>query len=459
MRYEAEGRDGLKERSRRPKHSPNATVESVEKLILKERRKHPTWGPKKIRDLLMKIHGIGRPPHESTIALVLSRHGLSRKRKRKAGVYRIHPEHLTEPTRPNEVWTFDFKGWFILQDGQRCDPFTGCDRFSRYVIGCRACPNQQFKGTFRVCKKLMRHHLKIRNYAERTVDNRRGYINRFIIWCEERGLIRPEQITKQILELYQRHLYVYRDPRSGKKLSFRTQSVRLVQLRGFFSWLCKRDLLPANPASDLDLPRPEQRLPKYILNPHDVEVILAQPDVSTESGLRDRAMLETFYSTGIRRSELAHLKIHDIDYDRRTLTVRQGKGKKDRMVPIGERALSWINKYTEEVRVAFSCSRSDEALFLSNLGEAFSPMRLTQLVRGYVQAADIGKRGSCHLLRHALATHMHENGADIRFIQEILGHAKLETTQVYTHVSIRQLQEVYERTHPAAKLRRRKEQK
>jgi len=118
-RYEAEGRDGLKERSRRPKHYPNATVDSVEKLILKERRKHPTWGPKKIRDLLMKIHGIERPPHESTIALALSRHGLSQKRKRKAGVYRVHPEHLTEPTRPNDVWTFDFKGWFLLQDGQR----------------------------------------------------------------------------------------------------------------------------------------------------------------------------------------------------------------------------------------------------------------------------------------------------------------------------------------------------
>lgn len=302
-------------------------------------------------------------------------------------------------------------------------------------------------------------YLRIRNYADRTVDNRRGYLNRFIIWCEERGLLRPEQITKQILELYQRHLYVYRDPRSGKKLSFRTQSVRLVQLRGFFSWLCKRDLLPANPASDLDLPRPEQRLPKYILNPRDVEVILAQPDVSTESGLRDRTMLETFYSTGIRRSELAHLKIHDIDYDRRTLIVRQGKGKKDRLIPIGERALSWINKYTEDIRPAFSCARSDEALFLSNLGESFSPMRLTQLVRNYIQSADIGKSGSCHLLRHALATHMHENGADIRYIQEILGHAKLETTQVYTHVSIRQLQEVYERTHPAAKLGRRKSQK
>ena len=124
-RYESEGRTGLNERSRRPKSCPFATVESVEKLILAERRKHPTWGPKKIRDLLLKVHGIERPPHESTIGLVLSRHGFSQKRKRRPGVHRVRPEHLTEPTRPNEVWTFDFKGWFTLQNGQRWDPGRG----------------------------------------------------------------------------------------------------------------------------------------------------------------------------------------------------------------------------------------------------------------------------------------------------------------------------------------------
>mgnify|MGYP001824392300 FL=1 len=301
-------------------------------------------------------------------------------------------------------------------------------------------------------------YLQIRNYSERTIDNRRGYINRFILWCEERALSRPEQITKQILEVHQRYLYRYLDARTGRKLSFRTQNARLVQLRGFFSWLCKRDLLPANPAADLDLPRPEQRLPKHILNAREVELVLAQPDMLSESGLRDRAMLEVFYSTGMRRSELAGLKLHDLDCERRTVTIRQGKGKKDRMVPIGERALSWVSKYMEEVRPGLSCAQSDEALFLSSLGESFSPMRLTQLVRGYVKAADIAKSGACHLLRHAAATHMLENGADIRFIQELLGHAKLETTQIYTHVSIRQLQEVHERTHPAAKIGRRKQQ-
>jgi hypothetical protein len=118
-----------------PKSSPNATARSVEALILKERRRRRTWGPKKIRDLLIEKHGIEMPPHESTIALTLHRHGLSQKPKRKVGVHRVRPEHLTEPTRPNEVWTVDFKGWFTLGDGQRCEPLTVCDRYSRYIIG------------------------------------------------------------------------------------------------------------------------------------------------------------------------------------------------------------------------------------------------------------------------------------------------------------------------------------
>lgn len=157
-RYGAEGKNGLLERSRRPRSCPWTTTAEVQALILKERRAHPTWGPKKIRDRLHREHRVKSPPHKSTIGLILNRHGLSQKRRRKPGVHRLHPDHLTEPSRPNEVWTFDFKGWFTLQDGQRCDPLTVCDRYSRYVIGCHACDNQQFKGTLRVCKRLMRYH-------------------------------------------------------------------------------------------------------------------------------------------------------------------------------------------------------------------------------------------------------------------------------------------------------------
>jgi len=158
QRYEAEGRVGLSDRSRRPKSSPSGTVKEVERLILKERRKHPTWGAKKIHDLLLKVHGLEDRPHINTVNNVLNRHGLTRKRKRRAGLHRVRPEHLTEPARPNEVWTFDFKGWFTMGDGVRCEPLTVCDRFSRYVVSCKGQFNQQFNTTLRSCKKLMRYH-------------------------------------------------------------------------------------------------------------------------------------------------------------------------------------------------------------------------------------------------------------------------------------------------------------
>ena len=220
-------------------------------------------------------------------------------------------------------------------------------------------------------------------------------------------------------------------------------------MRQFFKWLCRQNLLLSNPASDLLLPRLEKRLPKHVLTAREAESVLNQPDVTEPMGVRDRAILEVFYPTEMRRSELAHLQLFDIDAERGTVMVRMGKGKKDRMIPIGERALRWIERYSEDVRPGLVGEVEDGTLFLTNLGEAFTPNRLTQMVRGYVQGADLGKSGSCHLFRHACATLMLENGADIRFIQQMLGHAKLETTEIYTHVSIRQLKAIHESTHPA----------
>ena len=290
--------------------------------------------------------------------------------------------------------------------------------------------------------------LQVQNYSPRTIENRLSYLNAFVIWCEDRELKRPEEITKPILERYQKHL-LHTKKRDGKPLSFRAQHARLVPLRAFFKWLCRQNILLSNPASDLVLPRLEKRLPKHVLSMKEVETVLNVPDVTTAQGVRDRAILEVLYSTGIRRSELAHLQLYDLDTERGTLMVRLGKGKKDRMVPIGERAIAWVERYCEDVRPLLVGLFDDNTLFLTHLGEAFTPNRLTQLVRETIQKADIGKSGSCHLFRHACATLMLENGADVRFIQAMLGHAKLETTEIYTHVSIRKLKAVHEMTHPA----------
>ncbi len=290
--------------------------------------------------------------------------------------------------------------------------------------------------------------LAVRNYSERTIGNRRLYLGYFIDWCADRSLVRPGEITKPILERYQRYLYHYRK-KNGRPLSFRSQHSRLVPVRAYFKWLTQQNHILYNPASELELPKLEHRLPRHVLTVSEAEKVLAQCDLKDALGVRDRAILETFYSTGIRRMELVELTLYSMDIERGTIMVRQGKGKKDRMIPIGARALLWVQKYIDEARPQLAIEPDSGVLFLTNLGEAFTPSRMTQMVRNYVLAADINKRGSCHLFRHTMATLMLENGADIRFIQAMLGHVKLDTTQIYTQVSIRKLKEIHTLTHPA----------
>jgi integrase/recombinase XerD len=292
--------------------------------------------------------------------------------------------------------------------------------------------------------------LEVKNYSERTVQMRRVCGGYFIDWAAQRGVGRACEVTRPILERYQRYLFYYRKA-NGEPLSIRSQISRLTSLRSWFKWLARENHILYNPAGELEMPRLEFRLPRDVLTAREAEQVLAQADVSTPLGLRDRAVLETFYSTGMRRMELVSLSLYDLDVERGTVMIRQGKGKKDRLIPIGARALAWIGRYLDEVRPRLVAGgRSGGVLFLTHLGEAFHPVCMTKLVRDYAQAAELGKRGSCHLFRHTMATLMLEGGADIRFIQAMLGHAKLDTTQIYTQVSIRKLKEIHTATHPAS---------
>jgi len=309
------------------------------------------------------------------------------------------------------------------------------------------------KASMATCAQHYLEWLLIKNFSPRTVENRESYLAFFIAWCEERSLLYPQEVTKPILERYQRHLFHMRRA-DGRPLSFRAQHARLVPLRGYFKWLTRQNVLLYNPASELELPKLEHRLPRHVLTLSEAETVMNLPDVREVMGLRDRAILETFYSTGMRRSELMNLAVFDLDTERGTILIRQGKGKKDRMVPVGERAAAWIDKYLYEARPHLVAGLDEWALFLTSMGESFLPNRLTQLVRNYVKAAELGKSGSCHIFRHTAATLMLEGGADIRYIQALLGHAELSTTQIYTQVSIRKLQQVHRATHPGATLAR-----
>jgi integrase/recombinase XerD len=235
--------------------------------------------------------------------------------------------------------------------------------------------------------------MAVKNYSPRTIDGRRLMIGYFVKWAYERGLTQPSEITKPILERYQRYLYHYRKS-NGEPLSTRSHHGRMIPVRGWFKWLARQNHLLYNPASDLELPRTEHRLPKHVLTASEAEHVINVANVGDPLGIRDRAILETLYSTGIRRMEICGVKLYDLDYDRGTVIVRQGKGRKDRMIPIGSRAVAWIERYTREVRPTLLVGDlGGDYLFLTAKGDEFKFDEMTALVKRYVDQADLGKNG------------------------------------------------------------------
>ncbi len=291
--------------------------------------------------------------------------------------------------------------------------------------------------------------MRVRHYSEQTVKYRSWELRHFVAWCADRGILRPCDATRQMLERYQTTLFHARQERQDIPLSPPTQREYLTAVRGLFRWLARQNLTLHNPAADLVLPRTPKRLPKHVLSVEEVERILAAADVGTPIGLRDRAILETAFSTGSRRKELVALLLCDVEYDRGTVRIREGKGGHERVVPIGERAAAWVDKYVHEVRPSFVVPPDEGVLFLTHRGKPIEADSLSVIVRGHIERAGIEKEGSVHLLRHACATAMLENGADVRYVQELLGHARLDTTTIYTRVTIQKLKEVHAATHPA----------
>jgi len=291
--------------------------------------------------------------------------------------------------------------------------------------------------------------LASRNYMETTIEGRTSAIKNFMLWAAERDISRAGQVTRPVLESYQRWLWKT-TKRNGERLGWTTQRDRLGTLKDWFKWMTRQNVIMHNPASELELPRAEKRLPTAGLTLAEVARLLAVPDVSDPLGIRDRAIIELFYATGLRRSELCRLELADLRAASGTLTVRRGKGHKDRVVPVGARALHWLERYLRETRPLLCLDTRTQALFITGYGGPFNPDVLSRHMAGWMERANL--RGSCHLLRHTCATLMLEGGADIRYIQQLLGHSKLDTTAIYTEVSIKQLLEVHARCHPAGRL-------
>jgi integrase/recombinase XerD len=294
--------------------------------------------------------------------------------------------------------------------------------------------------------------LAARAYSQPSIEAHRWALRQFTTWADSRGMHDPAAFIRADLEAYQLFLHHYRSPRGGRSLVTNTQLARLGCIRRFFAWLCRSGTIPANPAADLDLPRKQNaQLPKT-LSEQEIQRLLSIPNPADPFGLRDRTMLELFYVTGIRRSEMANLDHGDYDSSSRTLIVRKGKNGKSRMLPVGERAAAWLDRFLAESRPLFDHLPQETALFLTGYGERFSPSYIGNWIKKLLKRCGIDKPGSCHLWRHSCATDMHRGGADIRYVQEMLGHERIDTTQIYTHVHIDALREVHTRCHPHGKL-------
>ncbi|QGY33067.1 site-specific tyrosine recombinase XerC [Pantoea cypripedii] len=299
-------------------------------------------------------------------------------------------------------------------------------------------------------------HLAATGHSPRTTEGYRERLLPFVAWCEARSIRYAAQVSLAALEAYQRWLCGYRRA-DGRGLTAGGQHARLSSIRMLFRWLLKRHVILYNPADQLTLPKADRPLPAQVLSEAETLQVLQSPDAGTPLGLRNRAILELFWSTGIRRAELAGLRLSDVDAARGAVYVRNGKGGKARVVPVGQRALAWLARYLDTVRPRLTQRYDSGHLFVSQRGTGLKPGTLTWLAGKSLRGrGSVDRPGACHLFRHSMATQMLENGADTRHIQAILGHEKLETTQVYTRVAIGHLQKVHEKTHPAERKRTRR---
>ncbi len=293
--------------------------------------------------------------------------------------------------------------------------------------------------------------LGARNYAEGTLEGRRDALKVFLAWAAERDLTRAGQITRPILESYQRWLWRCTKA-NGQRLGWSTQRNRWASLKDFFRWLTRQDVILHNPASEVELPRMEKRLPQDVLTLTEVERLLAVPDVADPLGVRDRAMLELFYSTGIRRTELC--RIGTARPEHRTPHAPRPSGQRQKRPRRARRRSGPFTGWNITCRKCgrgCAWTRARRRCSSPATASAFNPDVCRRMVAAWLNKAGLKRKGCCHILRHTCATHMLENGADIRFIQQLLGHEKLDTTAIYTEVSIKQLQEVHARCHPSAK--------
>lgn len=289
--------------------------------------------------------------------------------------------------------------------------------------------------------------LTARAYSPRTLEGYRGTLRHLVDFLAQRKVHQIQDVTSQVLAEYQNRL-VSVGGIDGRQLTPGSRAFRIGHVRCFFLFLVRRGIILTNPAHDMALPRCPRRPPTGILDLAAMKRLLLAPDISTPLGLRDRAIVELFYSTGVRVSELVGLDVFDIDLAGGELRVKRGKGGGSRQVPVGPAAVVWVGRYIKEARSRVVGHESQTALFLSQEGHRMSRRTISTMVATLAKRAQIKQRVTPHALRHAFATHMLRGRASLRHLQEMLGHKRLTTTQVYTRLDITDLKRVHRRCHP-----------
>jgi integrase/recombinase XerD len=301
--------------------------------------------------------------------------------------------------------------------------------------------------------ELVKEYLKsldVRNFARRTIREAAWRLEKFLEYLSSRSIIGPRAITREVVASYQVELYGKINVR-GKPNTVSFQNGVLSTVKGFLRFLKERDYIVSDPAAEIPYAKVPKSLPRGVLTSAEARKILHEPDTSCVIGYRDRAVLEVLYSTGIRKEELGSLTLSDVDTIDGFLRIDSGKGGKDRIVPLGRIACRYLENYIKSVRPELIKDPYEKHLFLTSRGKPFSKNVVWELVKKYAKEAKIHKNVHPHTFRHTCATAMLKNKANIRAVQELLGHSSINSTQVYTHLSITDLKAVHAQCHPREK--------
>ena len=289
---------------------------------------------------------------------------------------------------------------------------------------------------------------QVRHYSPRTVEGNEYDLRLFARFMAARGLEAVESVTLAALRDFQEWLY-HEPTKRGTTRGVGNQYQFTALIKTFFAWLRVEGILPHDPAKALEYVRlPKELLPRLVLTPGEARKVLEGIDTSTPRGYRDRAILEVFYATGIRCQELINLRAGDVNLEEELLRINGGKGNKDRVVPLSRIACRYLETYLKAVRPELVRQHSEDRLFLSWRGHPLHRFNLSKMVIARAKAAGLKKHVTCHIWRHTCATHLLKNQANLRHVQEILGHGSLATTERYLHLNIDDLKEAHRRFHP-----------